>query len=309
MEGVIVPANPFSPNLVRLPRFTQRVLVVEDDPSDFQRLTEIIADVVSNLDLVRTTRVSDALARLEDQQFDAILFSLSADPSASIKRLVEQTDAPIIVLTSGANETLGLQALQDGADDYLEKRALNCDNLRHVLQCALARNIWRSRIYALSLIDDLTGLYNRRGFMTLGEQQLKIACRANARVSLAFADLDALKFINDNFGHSEGDRALRTTAMVLKTVFQRESDLIARIGGDEFAVLWVATNPFSIETVHRRFKRTLDFYRSSERLPYRLSMSVGLCQYPDFSNPLAEMLSQGDQRMYEEKRRSKTLLA
>ena len=165
-------------------------------------------------------------------------------------------------------------------------------------------------MYVLSLVDDLTGLYNRRGFMTLGEQQLTIAHRTGTGVNLAFADLDGLKFINDHFGHSEGDRALRDTAKILKAAFHRESDLVARIGGDEFAVLWIANMPFSTAAVRARLNSALDLYVASQELPYHLSLSIGVCQYQGgFSSPLMEMLTEVDQLMYEEKHRAKINIA
>lgn len=95
-------------------------------------------------------------------------------------------------------------------------------------------------LYALSFRDELTGLYNRRGFITLARQQLKIASRMNKGMLLLFADFDELKRINDIFGHKAGDRALLGVSDILKGIF-RESDIIARIGGDEFVVLAVET--------------------------------------------------------------------
>jgi diguanylate cyclase (GGDEF)-like protein len=122
--------------------------------------------------------------------------------------------------------------------------------------------------------------------------------------------MDSLKFINDTFGHTEGDRALVSTAAILKGAFQRESDLIARIGGDEFAVLWIATPSSSIDALRVRLKAAIESHNASGTLPYPLSVSVGVCQYDsDFANPLTEMLSEGDRRMYEEKRRSKANVA
>lgn len=95
---------------------------------------------------------------------------------------------------------------------------------------------------AESVTDDLTGLYNRRGFMTLARQQVLIADRIGERLMLFYADLDDMKAINDRFGHLEGDRALKEVGSMLKVTF-RESDIIARIGGDEFAVLATGTGP------------------------------------------------------------------
>jgi len=165
-------------------------------------------------------------------------------------------------------------------------------------------------MYLTSLIDELTGLYNRRGFMILGEQQLTFARRARSGVNLAFADLDGLKFINDHFGHTAGDHALKYSARILKAAFHRESDLVARIGGDEFAVLWIANTPVVTDIVRARLKSVLDSYVASQKLPYDLSLSIGLCQYQrDFSCPLTEMLTEVDQRMYAEKHRTKTNIA
>ena len=91
-------------------------------------------------------------------------------------------------------------------------------------------------LYDASLKDELTGLYNRRGFLTFAEEQVKLACSGRRELLVVFADVDGLKAINDGHGHSEGDRALKKAAGVLLTVF-RDTDVVARLGGDEFAVL------------------------------------------------------------------------
>jgi two-component system, cell cycle response regulator len=293
------------------PNTPQRILLVEADPDALLRIRHIICRLSPHVELVPAACPVDAVERLHERQFDAVLISLAADQDAEcVKRVVEHTDAPILVLTSSENEPIAIEALRNGADDYLLKHSVDCDTLRRALQCATARSAWRREIYVLSLIDELTGLYNRRGFMTLGEQQLTIAHRTKTGVNLAFADLDALKFINDHFGHSAGDRALRDTAMILKAAFHRESDLVARIGGDEFVVLWIANVPFSTESVRIRLKSALDSYVASQKLPYRLSLSIGVCHYQhDFSHPLMEMLTEVDHLMYEEKHRAKTNIA
>jgi diguanylate cyclase (GGDEF)-like protein len=102
------------------------------------------------------------------------------------------------------------------------------------------RKRMEAEIREMSLRDLLTGLYNRRGFITLAEQQLKAANRAHRPLQLTFADCDRLKWINDTLGHKEGDKALIDTAQILRQTF-RESDIIARLGGDEFAILSIDT--------------------------------------------------------------------
>src|SRR5690606_30591217 len=104
----------------------------------------------------------------------------------------------------------------------------------------IARDVTERRareraLQSLTIVDDLTGLYNRRGFLTLAERHLKLAIRKKAGLFLLFADLDGLKQINDTFGHLEGDRALVSAAQILRQSF-RSADIIARLGGDEFTV-------------------------------------------------------------------------
>jgi diguanylate cyclase (GGDEF)-like protein len=306
MASPLVP-RPFSLLPVNV---LQRILLVEDNPADLVRLREIILGMRSQVDLVYAAQPADAIEELDERQFDAVLLSLKAQEAEFVKCLVEHTDAPILVLTDLENDPVALQALHHGADDHLVKHSLDSDTLRHVLLCAIARNVWRRQMYLTSLIDELTGLYNRRGFMILGEQQLTFARRARSGVNLAFADLDGLKFINDHFGHTAGDHALKYSARILKAAFHRESDLVARIGGDEFAVLWIANTPVVTDIVRARLKSVLDSYVASQKLPYDLSLSIGLCQYQrDFSCPLTEMLTEVDQRMYAEKHRTKTNIA
>jgi len=154
----------------------------------------------------------------------------------------------------------------------------------------------------MSLVDPLTGLYNRRGFTTLARQQLKTAQRMGRRMLLFFMDLDGLKAINDNLGHGQGDRAIREAAMVLKATF-RESDILGRWGGDEFCVLAMETDEDGSKAVMRRLELNLGDWNTDAERPYKLSLSTGAAGYdPERPSALEDLLSQADQRMYEFKR-------
>lgn len=156
---------------------------------------------------------------------------------------------------------------------------------------------------ALTLVDDLTGLYNRRGFITLAQQQLKIARRMSRDMLLLFADVDDLKRINDTLGHHEGDIALIDTARILKESF-REPDIIARIGGDEFAVLVIEASRTGAGSLARRFKENLKSYNEGAGRQYMLSVSVGVAGYnPERPCLINELLERADKMMYQEKRR------
>jgi diguanylate cyclase (GGDEF)-like protein len=159
-----------------------------------------------------------------------------------------------------------------------------------------------AEIIALSITDHLTGLYNRRGFMTIAEQQLKILERTKQGFLLLFADVDKLKSINDNLGHKEGDKSLIEVASILKEVF-RESDIIARMGGDEFAVLGIEATKDDFETLESRLQHQIDIHNAVENRDYNISLSVGMiCSDPENRYSIDELMTRADKLMYEQKR-------
>jgi diguanylate cyclase (GGDEF)-like protein/PAS domain S-box-containing protein len=157
-------------------------------------------------------------------------------------------------------------------------------------------------IQSLSITDQLTGLFNRRGFLALAEQQLKIADRTKKALLLLFIDLDGMKWINDNLGHKKGDDALVETANILKKVF-RESDIIARVGGDEFSILALGASMEHENIMRNRLQNSIDVNNTRENRDYRISMSVGLaCYDPETPCSIDDLMAQADKRMYEQKR-------
>ena len=167
------------------------------------------------------------------------------------------------------------------------------------------RKQMEDELRALSLTDELTGLYNRRGFLTLAEQQLKIASRLNKKLYLLSADLDDLKVINDSFGHHEGDSALIETSKILRQNF-RDSDIIARIGGDEFVVMPIEMSDDLSETILNRLNQGFEKSNEKNKMRYRISISTGIVSYdPDQPVSVEDMLVQADKAMYEHKRLKK----
>jgi diguanylate cyclase (GGDEF)-like protein/PAS domain S-box-containing protein len=154
----------------------------------------------------------------------------------------------------------------------------------------------------LSLTDELTGLYNRRGFFTMAEHLLKLSNRNRTGLFMLYADVDSLKGVNDAYGHKEGDRALKEIADILKENY-RESDIIARIGGDELVVIPVGAVGDTEEVIRARFKRVLQAYNEKQKLDYELSVSIGMSYYdPECPSCLDDLLIQADNSMYEEKK-------
>jgi len=157
-------------------------------------------------------------------------------------------------------------------------------------------------IRIMSITDQLTGIYNRRGFLTLAEQQLKVAERNKEGLVLLFADLDDMKTINDTMGHKKGDEALIDAASILKKAF-RGSDIIARIGGDEFAVLALGASKEYPETLEQRLQHCIDLHNARKNKEYTISMSIGLAYYdPEMPSSIDELMSRADELMYRQKK-------
>lgn len=160
-------------------------------------------------------------------------------------------------------------------------------------------------IHTLSLADELTGLYNRRGFLAFCQQHLNSLNRTNKGMVIVYADLDGLKRINDSFGHKEGDRALIKTAELLKETF-RSSDVLGRLGGDEFTVLAAVDPEGGAEKLMSRLEQKFENYNSLKTAPYKLSVSFGLAQFnSDGMQSIEDLMARADLAMYENKRGKK----
>jgi diguanylate cyclase (GGDEF)-like protein/PAS domain S-box-containing protein len=172
----------------------------------------------------------------------------------------------------------------------------------------IARDVTERRdqeqaLRSLTIIDDLTKLYNRRGFLTLAERHLKLAVRKKTGVFLLFADLDGLKIINDTFGHLEGDRALIDAADILRASF-RSADIIARLGGDEFTVFPIEAAVESASILIGRLDEHLQRHNdANQSRGYRLALSVGIARFePDSSWSIEQLLEHADKALYQQKR-------
>lgn len=175
-------------------------------------------------------------------------------------------------------------------------------NLRVALEALQEHN---SELQNLSRKDELTGLYNRRGFMIMAGKNLELAVQMSKDGVLFFADMDGLKVINDTYGHDEGDFAIQQCGKVLSLVF-RNMDIIARLGGDEFTVLALDMSSALIETVINRLTEQLVQVNKTLGKPYKLSMSVGWALYKhELNNDLEDLMQIADDMLYIKKRNRK----
>jgi diguanylate cyclase (GGDEF)-like protein/PAS domain S-box-containing protein len=171
-----------------------------------------------------------------------------------------------------------------------------------ILNDITERKRMENEIRDLSMRDHLTNLYNRRGIISLAEQQVKMAQRSGKKILLTFIDVDDLKLINDEFGHDEGDKALIETAHILQHAF-RQSDIIARIGGDEFAVLTIDISDTSFQAFSKRLQEKINEFNEKDFRQYKLSMSWGTAVFdPKAPVSIDELMSSADKMMYIQKR-------
>jgi diguanylate cyclase (GGDEF)-like protein/PAS domain S-box-containing protein len=167
------------------------------------------------------------------------------------------------------------------------------------------RKRMEEEIRNLSLTDELTGLYNRRGFTLLAEQEMKLAHRIKTSMLFFFGDVDDMKTINDIHGHTQGDLALQEVSAILKATF-READILARFGGDEFMVLAVDASMESAELLTNRIHANLERCNQQGDRPYQLSLSIGIARYdPETPCPVSQLIAQADALMYQEKQAKK----
>jgi diguanylate cyclase (GGDEF)-like protein len=284
-----------------------RILLVEDDPADARLLRESLAEALAaQFTLEQNDRLDQALQRLDDDQFDVMLLDLSLLDSQGLDTLVRAharaVGMPIVVLTGLDDETIAVEAVARGAQDYLIKGQISSKALARTLRYAIERQHKQAELHQLSLSDEVTNLYNRRGFVALAEEQLRLSLRNRRCVSLIFADLDGLKRINDIYGHQEGSYALVAASRVLKATL-RASDIVARFGGDEFTALAIDAASDCAEAICQRLQAGLDQYNAHNDRGYRLSFSVGVaCFDPASPCSLEDLISKADALMYEHKR-------
>jgi len=282
-----------------------RVLIIDDDLEYADILQEVLNAIeVGEFETTHIDCLTKAITFLEQIQPDVILLDLSlpdSQPQATFFTVHEKVpQIPIVVVTGHSDRSLAIKAVREGAQDYIIKGDFDFNQLARAMLYAIERHQARSILQQLSVEDELTGLLNRRGFVSLAPQNIKIAQRANWEILLIYADLDGLKSINDTFGHQEGDKAIKETAELLRETF-RASDLIARLGGDEFAVLAINASRDSIDTITDRLNANIARHNETSR-DYKFSLSFGIERFDsDRDMSLSEMLKKADRALYKKK--------
>jgi two-component system cell cycle response regulator len=285
--------------------FSYRILIVDDE----EPLSNFVASLFSKYGHSCETAKDgiEALEKIKKNAFDSavidIVMPLMDGITLTRELLRLYPKLPVMIMTGHADDLSAESAIAAGAQEFI-KKPFSVDEFILRFDKMMRGHEREETLLALSLTDELTGLYNRRRFFVLAEQYLRVAIRAKKRLLLLYIDMDGLKWINDHCGHSDGDKALIDLGSILKKTF-RESDIIARIAGDEFVVLLESTDE-NDEMLITRLDESIRDYNVKVSRDYKLSISVGTAQFdPEYPISIDELLSKADALMYAQKRGKK----
>lgn len=311
-------------NLLKSPAETH-VLMVDDTPDNLRLLAKILE--TQGYITRKSLNGKMALQSVYRQPPDIILLDINMPEMTGYEvcqqlKASRNTDNIPIIFISALNQINDkIQAFELGGQDYITKPFQEMEVLIRVKNQLLIKQQYdqlvaqnkrleyeiqerekaEAEIRKLSLTDELTGLYNRRGFFWLANQQLKFAQREKRFCCLLFADLDGLKKINDSLGHETGDKAIIDTAKILKQTF-RESDIIARIGGDEF-IVFILNSCGNKNELNLRLQTNINNFNQEHNYAYKLSISLGVKEYSwNQEVSLEELVKAADWLMYQNKR-------
>jgi diguanylate cyclase (GGDEF)-like protein len=283
-----------------------RILLVESDPAQlcmFQVARAALGSVSCHL--AHANRLEAAFRNTRPDSYDVILVDFRGSAALLVKTLLalrhKAPGIPIVLLTEGGSAS-GMQLAGETHVPAASKGSVNGDLLARAIRHAVERRRFQDSLPRLAFLDELTGLCNRRGFFLLAEHQLQLARRNRRNLLLLFMDLDGLKQINDTFGHREGDLALTRTAAILCTTF-RGSDVVGRLGGDEFGVLTWEDSEQSAGAVVTRLLRNVQRCNAEASCRHVLSLSLGIARFdPAGLSTVEELMARADKALYEQKR-------
>lgn len=290
-----------------------RILLIEDNPRHAQLLQENLGEVIPAISgaqpyvLTHVPGLAEGLEQLGASLYDVVLLDLSLPEAPGLDALVRirerHEDIPIIALTARGEDELATQSLQAGAQDFLQKGKIGAEILARSIRSAVHISNLQTALRSLSFIDGLTGLYNRRGFVTLGDPYIKRAQRQKGQFLIVSVDVADLKSINTLSGYDEGDAVLRAVAEILKKSF-RDSDLLARIEGGSFTAMAIDANTDKAPIIATRLQYNVQEWNNRTIRKYQLKLNLGFTEF-DPSGAIEDLMARAvDDARRGRKRRS-----
>jgi len=289
-----------------------KILSVEDSNEDYEKLAEVVSQN-EKLVLDRAKNIAEAVDKLKHGKFDLVFMDYVL-PDGTGRELLntiaaEGINIPAVVITGQGDEIIASRMIQAGAYDYLPKDKISTHALSRIINNTLDKSRLRNEIITaqkkiadMSARDELTGLYNHRYFMESLESETSRAHRYQTGLVLGMIDLDFFKRVNDTYGHSVGDSVLRRIGAMLKEHL-RNSDIVCRYGGEEFAVIFPNTKIDQSRIVCERFAETMAAYTfeyNSSSFSVTVSMGLAALTHKP-ATTLSQLLEMADQSLYKAK--------
>ena len=249
--------------------------------------------------------IDELINRINDHQ-DVDVALISEDILSTIsysmidREIVKSRNVPYLIVNT--SEKILMNAIHSNAQDIILLNNLDIDRAVWSIMHSLERNKMINRLYEDSIEDELTKLYNRRGFLALAKDAIRLMEEPNYHIM--FIDMDKMKDINDQHGHDIGDSALKEAAKILRSSF-REGDIISRYGGDEFIVFISDVKKYIIEKIKNRIQSNINSFNKKNEHRYTLGLTLGHAQCDSSKKePLQQIINNADQDMYDNKMNS-----
>ena len=285
-----------------------KVLIIEDNP-DHAELARLALEPQFEVDWVESGEKGwQYLKALSPDDYPAVIlldYSLPVTDGLSLLERIrkEEYDIPTIMVTGRGDERIAVNAMKRGAYDYVIKEGDYLSYLPSVLfktikQHELTREKARleRELERLTIIDELTGLFNRRYFSQKLEEEMTRANRQKGKLVLILLDLDYFKDYNDNFGHLAGDKALKEVGNIIMRSIRDRVDSGCRYGGDEFAIILPGTGKDHAYTVAERIRKAIREEKMST-----LDISAGIAEF-DYEMGREDFIKSADETLYREKK-------
>lgn len=318
------------------------ILLLEDNPGDACLFKKFLIETnPDKFKLTHVERLEEAIALSQQQSFDVVLLDLSLPDSQGMETLITMRDRasslPIVVLTGTKDEGLGIEAVQQGAQDYLVKGQVTEELLARSIRYAIERATLREKLYqkeehleklnqelqqrvearttelskkneqlqyllTLATTDKLTGLANRHFFTEFWDMEWKAARRNSMPISVIMIDIDRFKLFNDTFGHQQGDLCLEQVAQAIKKTLRRPKDLAVRYGGEEFLIVLPDTNKEGAIKVAQNIQlaiRNLKIRDLKLKTSHQIAVSLGISTIiPQRQDNPEDLIAHADSALY-----------
>lgn len=303
---------------------TYRVLIVDDNPEDLATYQRLLAQVSRNeFDVLVAATAEEALKICRQEALHCLIVDYRLPDQDGLEFLQQFTKEerlpklPVVMLTGQGDETVAVQAMKSGAQDYLVKGKITGDGLQRAIlnaieKVALLQRIEQQRreLERLAITDGLTGLYNYRCFMERLQQEIVRVRRFSLPMAVLLLDLDYFKQVNDSYGHLFGDKVLIEVAEIIKSSLRR-TDFAARYGGEEFCVLAVGADHEGGRVFANRLRaRIADkpiFFEEDKSV--QVTCSIGVAQLTDDVADARQLLKRADDALYTAKRSGRNCVA